>query len=104
MENLCFILVPCGLFLGVPIVWFIMVYNRFVRLRQHLRDSWAGIDVELKRRYDLIPNLVATVKGYAEHEQEVFQVPFTAPGGTTQDEMLRDGMEAVPTCTQKDPL
>ena len=45
--------------------------NRFVRLRQHLRESWADIDVELKRRYDLIPNLVETVKGYALHEKEV---------------------------------
>jgi LemA protein len=41
-----------------------------VSLRQHIRESWADIDVELKRRYDLIPNLVETVKGYARHEQE----------------------------------
>ena len=54
----------------VPLVWLIATYNRFVRLRQHIRESWADIDVELKRRYDLIPNLVATVKGYAAHEKE----------------------------------
>lgn len=52
-------------------IWFVATFNRFVRLRQHLRESWADIDVELKRRYDLIPNLVETVKGYVRHEQEV---------------------------------
>lgn len=54
-------------------VWFAGTYNRFIRLRQHLRDSWAGIDVELKRRHDLIPNLVEVVKGYAEHERTVLE-------------------------------
>ncbi len=53
------------------VVWGIATVNRFVRLRQHLRESWADIDVELKRRYDLIPNLVDTVRGYATHEREV---------------------------------
>jgi LemA protein len=45
-------------------------YNALVRLRQHVRESWSAIDTELKRRYDLIPNLVETVKGYAAHEKE----------------------------------
>jgi LemA protein len=53
--------------------WWIAVWNRFVRLRQQVRESWAGIDVELKRRYELIPNLVATVKGYAQHERLLFE-------------------------------
>lgn len=57
----------------IALIWLIATYNIFVRLRQHLRDSWAGIDVELKRRYDLIPNLVATVKGYASHERETLE-------------------------------
>jgi len=57
----------------LPIVWVIVTYNRFVGLRQHIRESWAGIDVELKRRYDLIPNLVETVKGYAAHERETLE-------------------------------
>lgn len=59
----------CVLIVGL---WFIVIYNRFVALRQHLSESWADVDVELKRRYELIPNLVETVKGYARHEQEVF--------------------------------
>ena len=57
--------------LAVILIWLVATVNRFVRLRQHLRESWADIDVELKRRYDLIPNLVETVKGYARHEERV---------------------------------
>ncbi len=55
----------------VLLIWVVATVNRFVRLRQHLQESWADIDVELKRRYDLIPNLVETVQGYAQHEKEV---------------------------------
>ena len=49
------------------------MYNRLVAVRNHLRDSWSGVDVELKRRYDLIPNLVETVKGYAGHEKDTLE-------------------------------
>jgi len=54
------------------IVWFVVVYNGLVKMRQLVRESWSGIDTELKRRYDLIPNLMETVKGYARHEKELF--------------------------------
>lgn len=67
---------PLWILLGfvlVGAIWWIAIYNRFVRVRAHVRESWAGIDVELKRRYELIPNLVATVKGYAAHEREVLE-------------------------------
>ncbi len=57
----------------IPLVWLIAVYNRFVRLRQHMRESWADISVELKRRHDLIPSLVETVRGYAAHEKAVLE-------------------------------
>lgn len=57
----------------VPALWWIVTYNRFVRLRHMLKESWADIDVELKRRYELIPNLVATVKGYSQHEAAVLE-------------------------------
>jgi LemA protein len=56
----------------LPIVWVIATYNILVRLRLQCREAWSGIDTELKRRYDLIPNLVETVKAYARHEQETF--------------------------------
>ncbi|MEX0776389.1 MAG: LemA family protein [Phycisphaeraceae bacterium] len=66
------------LIFGVPLLWLIGTYNGLVRLRQHLRESWAGIDTELKRRYDLIPNLVETVKGYAAHERRVLEEVIAA--------------------------
>ncbi len=54
-------------------LWFIATYNGFITLRNRVKNSWAQIDVQLKRRYDLIPNLVETVKGYAAHEKEIFE-------------------------------
>lgn len=60
-------------FILVPIIYVVATYNTLVALRNHIRDAWSNIDTELKRRYDLIPNLVATVKGYAAHEREIFE-------------------------------
>jgi LemA protein len=51
----------------------ILLYNRLVRLRNRTQNAWAQVDVQLKRRYDLVPNLVETVKGYAAHERETFE-------------------------------
>jgi LemA protein len=53
--------------------WFIGMYNRLVALRNRIENAWSQIDVQLKRRVDLIPNLVETVKGYASHEKEAFE-------------------------------
>ncbi|NTU76343.1 MAG: LemA family protein, partial [Alphaproteobacteria bacterium] len=58
---------------GVVLVFGIVLYNRLVALRQATRNAFADIDVQLKQRYDLVPNLVATVKGYAAHESGVFE-------------------------------
>src|SRR5437868_4544368 len=66
-------LIVVGVVLLLPLIWFIANFNRFVRLRQLIRESWADIDVEMKRRYELIPNLVNTVKGYAAHERDVLE-------------------------------
>jgi LemA protein len=57
----------------VPVLIVIGMYNSLVSGRNHVRESWSGIDTELKRRYNLIPNLVETVRGYAQHEREVLQ-------------------------------
>lgn len=57
----------------VLILWVVATYNALVSLRNELDNSWAQIDVQLRRRYDLIPNLVETVKGYASHERETFE-------------------------------
>lgn len=54
-------------------IWLMAVYNGLVKLRNFMQEGWSGIDVQLKRRFDLIPNLVETVKGYATHEQQTLQ-------------------------------
>ncbi len=73
--------VPLVLVLAAAFVlalWLMATYNRLVQLRVRSENAWADIDVQLKRRYDLIPNLVETVKGYASHEQETFQAVVDA--------------------------
>lgn len=57
----------------IGLVWAIAAYNGLVRIRQRVRNAWSQIDVQLKRRYDLIPNLVETCKGYMAHEREVLE-------------------------------
>ncbi|WP_333645078.1 LemA family protein [Thermanaerovibrio acidaminovorans] len=59
--------------LGVLLLWFLGIYNRFVKLRNMVDEAWSGVDVQLKRRWDLVGNLVETVKGYAAHEREIFE-------------------------------
>ncbi|MCK4520901.1 LemA family protein [Candidatus Parcubacteria bacterium] len=54
-------------------LWLIITYNGLIKLRTRSKEAWSDIDVQLKRRYNLIPNLVETVKGYATHERELFQ-------------------------------
>ena len=61
------------LFIGVLVVLAVGVYNSLIRLRNKCEEAWSDIDTQLKRRYDLIPNLVETVKGYAKHEAETFE-------------------------------
>jgi LemA protein len=58
---------------GFIVLWAIFAFNRFVALRNHVEEAWADIETQLKRRYDLIPNLVNTVKGYATHESSAFE-------------------------------
>jgi LemA protein len=83
--------------IGLLVVALITLYNRFVRLRNRVDNAWAQIDVQLKRRRDLIPNLVETVKGYASHERETFEAVTearaaaqraTTPGETAAAEGL----------------
>jgi LemA protein len=55
------------------VIWIIGMYNGLVRLRNQVKNAWSQIDVQLKRRHDLIPNLVETAKGYMKHERETFE-------------------------------
>lgn len=57
----------------IVVLWFIGVFNSIVSLRNRTKEAWSDIDVQLKRRHDLIPNLIETVKGYAKHEEGVFE-------------------------------
>jgi LemA protein len=76
---------------GVIVLWAIASYNGLVQTRNQVKNGWAQIDVQLKRRFDLIPNLVETVKGYAKHEQETFEKVIkarnAAMGASTVEEM-----------------
>ncbi len=85
--------------LAVLVVGGVAIYNGLVRLREQADNAWADIDVQLKRRWDLIPNLVETVKGYASHEKEtldaVIQARSRAMGATTPGELqAAEGMLA----------
>jgi LemA protein len=71
------VIVVGGVFLAA-IIWFVATYNLLVRLKNLCKESWSNVDTELKRRYDLIPNLVETVKGYATHERETLQLVVEA--------------------------
>jgi LemA protein len=66
-------LIVIAVVLLLPIIYVITTYNTLVALRNHISESWSDVDTELKRRYDLIPNLVSTVKGYAQHERDTLE-------------------------------
>jgi len=86
---------------ALVLFWGIGMYNSLIRTRQHVKESWSAIDTELKRRYDLIPNLIETVKGYATHESETLEAVIQArnnavastgsPGQQAQDENMLVG-------------
>ncbi len=92
--------VPVPLIAGIAgflilLLWAIGTYNGLVRTRNHCDESWSGVDTELKRRYDLIPNLVKTVQGYATHERETFERVIearnrAASNAGTPEEQARD--------------
>jgi len=70
LESLFLVLIVILIAIGL---WFVGIYNALVKLRVRTNEAWSDIDVQLKRRYDLIPNLINTVKGYATHEKELFE-------------------------------
>jgi LemA protein len=99
---LTWIIVAAAVVVAVAVIF---LYNNLVRLRNTVRSSWSDIDVQLKKRYDLVPNLVETVKGYAVHEQSLFTkvadaraqaIKATGPGDTAKAEnLLRDSLKSL---------
>lgn len=69
MSGLVIVLIV----LGVIVLWGIMVFNGLIKLKNRTQEAWSDIDVQLKRRHDLIPNLIASVKGYMTHERELLE-------------------------------
>src|SRR3989339_1062962 len=102
MENLLWII-----FVAVAAValWLIGVFNGLIRLKNRTQEAFADIDVQLKRRHDLIPNLIETVKGYATHERELFEkvtqaraAAINAQGAAEKgktENMLTDALKSV---------
>ena len=82
------------------ILWAIGVYNQLIALRNRVKDQWAQIDVQLKRRFDLIPNLVETVKGYTKHESETLEAVIKARNTYVSATLPEDQMKADGELTQ----
>lgn len=74
-------------------IWGVLTYNSFIGLRNRARNAWADIEVQLKRRHDLIPNVVETVKGYAKHERTLFENVTKARAQATQGTSPREKAE-----------
>lgn len=92
--------------LGIVILWGIYAFNRFISLRNRAEEAWADIEVQLKRRYNLIPNLISSVKGYATHESAVFDNVTKAramamgaqgpnPGHAQAENMLSSALKSI---------
>jgi LemA protein len=79
---------------GVVLLWVILTFNSFVRLRNKVNEAFSGIDVQLKRRHSLIPNLVKTVKAYATHEQDTLEEVVAARSAAADAEALGDRQQS----------
>ena len=79
---------------GLVVLWVILAYNGLIRRRNQTKEAWSDIDVQLKRRYDLIPNLVETVKGYAGHERELFEKVTQARANAISAQGMKEKGEA----------
>lgn len=88
------------LVLGLLVAYLIVIFNGLVQLRNRVSEAWSDIDVQLKRRYDLIPNLVSTVKGYAAHESGVFEKVTEARANAMQAGTAADKAQAENTLSQ----
>ncbi|MCF6157554.1 MAG: LemA family protein [wastewater metagenome] len=86
------LLILLGVIFGI---WYVKGYNKVIRLNEDVKNAWAQVDTQLKRRYDLIPNLVETVKGYATHEKEIFEKLAEARKGYFTAPTVREKAQAA---------
>jgi LemA protein len=84
----------------ILVIAFIAMYNRFARLRNEVKNAWAGIEVQLRRRHDLIPNLVETAKGYLKHEKTVLENVVKARQQAVDVSGVKDRIQAENALTQ----
>lgn len=94
MSGLTITLIIIGVILVLLLLFVMATYNSLVKLRNMVKDQWSQIDVLLKRRADLIPNLVETVKGYASHEKETLDAVITARNKAVSASNPKEEMEA----------
>jgi LemA protein len=96
-------MIPILIVVGVIVALVLLVislYNRFVQLRNRIDNAWAQIDVQLRRRYDLIPNIVEAVKGYASHERETFERVTAARNAGAAAQTVEEQAQAENMLTQ----
>ncbi|MCC5789190.1 MAG: LemA family protein [Opitutales bacterium] len=84
MDSLLIVLLILALLIGVLVIFAVSIYNALVTLRNRYKNAFSQIDVQLKRRYDLIPNLVETAKGYMKHERETLEAVIQARNTASQ--------------------
>lgn len=86
--------------LGLLTILTITLYNKLVRIKNMVEEAWSGIDIQLKKRYNLIPNLVNTIKGYATHEKEVFENVAASRSGGINAKTVEEQSKAENSITQ----
>jgi LemA protein len=94
------VVIVLGAFVLLLALIVVALYNRLVRLRNRAENAWAQVDVQLRRRYDLIPNLVETVKGYASHERATFEEVTKARTAAQQAQTVQEQAQAENLLTQ----
>lgn len=87
-------LIYIGGFVAVVLLWFVMTYNGFIGLRNRVEEAFSTMDVYLKKRYDLIPNIVETVKGYASHERETLEAVINARSKAVNAQGVENKLQA----------
>jgi LemA protein len=97
MALIYVILIAVG---AVIVLWIIATFNRLITLKNRAKEAWSDIDVQLKRRHDLIPNLVETVKGYAAHERQLFERVTEARARAMGAQTLREKDQAENALSQ----